>query len=382
MPISFKQKCSNHSSYPTEHLDAQAAKGKVRRYFSPAKNALLPRCFKHADDSIDSASPSVSPATSVLIPRSNSVLTDVTVQLERRSIQDVPEPERESVDMSTLQIDKKIGEGKSANVHRAELTCADGSKILCATKNIQSYSDELAHAAAYEELSIAHNLNNENVIKTYGFHGEKISIVMELAVTDIRKMLIRIGSGSLPEMDSTAIAKAILKQVINGLFYLFKKRVAHYDLHPGNCFLKEGGTIVLADFGFAGHVPKSQYSLTNPADPIRARPSLNDPQKPRLQLKNNPFLLPYKLVTLANTDLTAVDINLINRMYYFDRKEYSEAVPGKHYPVEQNTLDIDDQRAMRETFITLWDHSQKWDCLSNLELEAKLKQYMPDIFEK
>ena len=53
------------------------------------------------------------------------------------------------------------------------------------------------------------------------------------------------------EVVFSALARAMMFQIINGVNYLHQQRIAHRDIKPGNVLIDEVGLIKLIDFGIA-----------------------------------------------------------------------------------------------------------------------------------
>jgi hypothetical protein len=153
---------------------------------------------------------------------------------------------------------------------------------------------------------------------------------MELAAGDVKTITINLYEVS--DDDRIAIQRAIIKQMIDGLFYLFRKRILHNDTHLKNFFYKKGGIIVLGDFGRAVKVPKGYEKEA----------------------------AMFKCITHLEANVSSIpdeDMALINEI---------KALPEK-------SLNKSEERKLRDTFIQLWVNSQKWDCLSDEELATKVE---------
>jgi predicted unusual protein kinase regulating ubiquinone biosynthesis (AarF/ABC1/UbiB family) len=149
-------------------------------------------------------------------------------------------------------------------------------------------------------------------------------MVMELAMSDISQIIRRLKPNLT---DRNLIKKTIMKQQIDALFHLFRSRISHNDAHNGNFFYMKGGRIVLGDFGLA----KNIYN--------------------RYEFPDCRFVNAY-VVTLPKQDA-----DLMRKIL-----RASSRKPNKS-----------EQRKLRDAFIQLWANSQKWDCLSDAELAAKVE---------
>jgi serine/threonine protein kinase len=86
-------------------------------------------------------------------------------------------------------------------------------------------------------------------------------IIMELVEGDDLKTYIRKKSyGPVLKLETI---QSIVKQILDGVTYMHKKRVIHQDLKPSNVmFCKDGKTIKIIDLGISKCVPSQYMKLT------------------------------------------------------------------------------------------------------------------------
>ena len=129
-----------------------------------------------------------------------------------------------------------------------------------------------------EEVEICKIVNHKNIIKTYEiFEDEKtISFVMDLIEGgDLFEYILNSENGKLNEK----LTINILIQILETISYLHNDlNIVHRDVKPEN-FLVEindinNPIIILIDFGFATHIPKSGYMNSIFGSPIYIAPEI------------------------------------------------------------------------------------------------------------
>jgi serine/threonine protein kinase len=253
------------------------------------------------------------------------VVTDVTDCLRNMGvIEDVPEPV-EKVDMTTLKIqeDNILGRGGFGVVYGGDIVVND-VKTPCAVKVPHYYECNKEQKIEAETLA---GLNNKNVIKIFGLHEESQAIVLERAKISLFEFDCKIEK--LPEGERLPIKKAMICQIINGLFHIFRRRIIHNDLYSRNILYKEDGLVKLADFGLVTEVPNNLYKATDSHD---------------------------LFFDFENCGIPKKDMQLINKLFV-----QPNHIAGK-----------EEVRRLRNDFIELYLNSKKWDCLSPEELAEKI----------
>jgi Protein kinase domain len=256
----------------------------------------------------------------------SSVITTVTERLKELGIEDIPQPGLPDIEISEPKLIKKIGRGYYGQVWLAQME-HEGSLVDVAVKKARRAADILD---LKKETSFAAKINHPNIVKTYGYYPKVDGAVMRLAMGNIEKIDPEIND-KLPH-EKPIIRRSIIKQTIDGRFHIFRNRISHNDDHWGNFFYMKGGRVVLGDFGRAKMLP-SGYGVGD------------------APFCETDFYLG------CHSSIPIQDQELVHQIQVF-----SKSSMGKH-----------EQRKLRETYIQLWANSQKWDCLSNAELAAKIE---------
>jgi serine/threonine protein kinase len=304
-------------------------------------------------------------------------LTDITDIIGKEDDY-VPDPVPESVDMTTLRIGDEFSRGYNASIHEAKVL--EKGKVLekikwidCAVKRALEFSDNPknpmgiipveekdkaeAKSNLEHEFATQNSLRHYNIMPCYGFSEKEVAIAMPKAQASLRTVLEKIKA--LPDTRRAAIQKTILQQTVNGLMHIYRRRVAHPDLHLNN-FLYMQGRVCVADFGLASVVPKGQYSMTN-AKNFELKFYVNTFR----QLANFIYLN-----SESDIDETAIisdeNLDLIKILAYLTEEEIKCAKNNDVFPIE-------DQRHVRDTLIDLHKNFQTLEgCLSKEELAAEL----------
>jgi Protein kinase domain len=231
-----------------------------------------------------------------------------------------------------LELGKQIGDGFDADVWLSKMKI-NGRDVQVAVKKHIGCEDE----DIQKEAEIAVRANGPNVIHTYGIEAGG-GIVMEPASTDMGSIID--NPALMYSDDASDIAKACIRQMINGLHHIFTEGIAHNDAKPSNFLYKEG-VVSLADFGDATLVPKGEYRLS---DDSKSFPAF--------------FSVSLHKDHLDEGAIPEEDAAMIDKMY------------------NRDTSDEINQLELKRDFDDLNSRVQKWDCLSNQELDQRLQAFL------
>jgi Protein kinase domain len=289
-------------------------------------------------------------------------LSNITDCAEGRDLPaDVPEPVVPTMDISQFQLEKEaIGHGKYGVVLRA--TWVDGKDtVLCAAKRqfdgpkkvIKNKPSAAAIIAAKNEFEIGKNINHKNIIKSYGYDELNNIIYMELADKNLFDIF---GSADI-EIDKTSdLIKFSLKNMLEGVFHLYRKRIAHYDLHVSNFLYKKGRGVLVADFGWVGKVPRHEYAILNPNAGCADYDKVN----------------PFKDIITLMGELSSEGciekeiVDLIFEMSRFAEKEMACVMLARPFYLFE-------QREERNKFIALIKAVNKMDTISLQEYDSRMQ---------
>jgi len=156
--------------------------------------------------------------------------------------------------ISDFEVGRPLGIGKFGHVYLAR---AKKTKAIVALKVL--YKKQISEAR-YElqiarEIEIQSHLNHPNVLKMFGYFwdAKRIYLILEFASNgELFKLLKKQPSNRFDE----ATSSRYMRQMVDALQYLHKKRIIHRDIKPEN-LLDDNGTLKIADFGWSVHATSS-----------------------------------------------------------------------------------------------------------------------------
>ncbi|MCX6583641.1 MAG: serine/threonine-protein kinase [Candidatus Aminicenantes bacterium] len=144
------------------------------------------------------------------------------------------------------KIQKKIGEGATANIYYAIQSNLDREVAIKVFK--PGFEDNSVYVRRFiKEARIVSKLYHPNIVTIHdvGKSGNFHYIVMEYLEESLRDKLN--SHGRLPVKE----VLRIFKPVARALKFAHSKKVVHRDIKPGNILFRKDGTPVIADFGLA-----------------------------------------------------------------------------------------------------------------------------------
>jgi len=172
-------------------------------------------------------------------------------------------------DQEDFRIQDLLGEGSFAQVYKCIET---KSQTVFALKEFDTRHKEFDLKAVEQEISVWTDVIHENIVRLYASFttGAYMYFVLEY-----------VEGGSLfnhmmqRHKYSEKDAANILKQVLDALVYLHKKRIVHRDVKPDNILVKQVPrpgdktkqqlAVKLCDFGFAFQLPRGTDVICCPA---------------------------------------------------------------------------------------------------------------------
>ncbi|KAL3114602.1 hypothetical protein niasHT_014409 [Heterodera trifolii] len=152
----------------------------------------------------------------------------------------------------------KLGSGHYSKVYKvfdAEQTRHFAVKVTDLKKVTESFKTKFVP----RERSIWRQLDHPNTVrmhKDFRKSGYLFEVLDYSEGGDLLSYLREHGS-----LDETT-CRAWMRQVIDGVSYLHRNRIAHRDLKPENILLFEGGVLKITDYGFAKQCSDGDMSST------------------------------------------------------------------------------------------------------------------------
>ncbi|KAK7094528.1 cyclin-dependent kinase 9-like [Littorina saxatilis] len=155
----------------------------------------------------------------------------------------------------------KIGQGTFGEVFKAR--CKKTKTVVAMKKVLMDNEKEGFPITALREIKILQLLDHVNVVSlkeicssrssNYNRYKSTFYLVFEFCEHDLAGLLSNISvTFTLAEI------KQVMKQLMNGLFYIHSNKILHRDMKAANILITKQGVLKLADFGLA-----RAYSVTS-----------------------------------------------------------------------------------------------------------------------
>ena len=149
----------------------------------------------------------------------------------------------------------KIGQGTFGEVFKAR-DKQNRSKIVALKKVLMDNEKEGFPITALREIRILQLLNHENIVNLieicrskasqFNRHKSTFYLVFDFCEHDLAGLLSNFNvKFSLGEI------KSVMKQLLNGLYYIHSNKIIHRDMKAANVLITRQGGLKLADFGLA-----------------------------------------------------------------------------------------------------------------------------------
>lgn len=148
----------------------------------------------------------------------------------------------------TYTLVKKVGEGASGSVYKAEHKASGKFYALKKIKNTDFKTIE----NTMKEIKFMGSVKHPNALEFSGFYIQKQDCWLIIEFCDagsVQEILLKTGKGI-----GENIIIAIASQTFKGLEYLHKQNQVHRDIKSGNLLLTSKGEVKIADFGTAAAV--------------------------------------------------------------------------------------------------------------------------------
>jgi len=164
---------------------------------------------------------------------------------------------------------KRIGKGAFSTIYKGRHK--DTNKLY-AIKEISFENLEKIRESIKREFTLMKKLNHKNIIRLHEvfFDNDEKNIYLVIdyySKGDLSKFL---GGKALKEK----YAKKYMRQLTNGLKYLYEKQILHRDLKPQNILVTDDGDIVITDFGFARYTDNENMLNTLCGSPMYMAPEI------------------------------------------------------------------------------------------------------------
>ncbi|XP_031629913.1 cyclin-dependent kinase 9-like [Contarinia nasturtii] len=165
----------------------------------------------------------------------------------------------------------KIGHGTYGEVFKA---CNPTTNKIVALKRVLDDNKKFGFSmTTLREIRILQQINHENVVNlievcrstsSVGGYHSNFYLVFEFCEHDLAGLLsntnVRFNLGEI---------KSILKQLLNGIYFVHSCKIFHRDLKPANILVTKTGVVKLADFGLSRQFNLSdKYRQATPTNQV------------------------------------------------------------------------------------------------------------------
>jgi len=166
----------------------------------------------------------------------------------------------------TITILQEIDSGGQATVY---LGLDEKKKQKVAVKFYNIEKEELVKKVT-RQLDFLDNLNNENIVNYlyYEFQNPNdspltnLTLIMEYCDTNLEKYVNQYKQENKLKYLSLKMISDITKQLLNGLFFLHKKKIIHRDIKPRNILLNYKDKVMkICDFGISILVKNKESTM-------------------------------------------------------------------------------------------------------------------------
>lgn len=164
---------------------------------------------------------------------------------------------------------KRIGKGAFSTIYKGKHK--DTGKYY-AIKEISFENLEKIRDSIKREFTLMKNLNHKNIIKLHEvfFDNDEKNIYLVIDYFPKGDFAKFLNGKALKEK----YAKKYMRQLVEGLRYLYNKQILHRDLKPQNILVSETGNLVITDFGFARYTDNEHMLNTLCGSPMYMAPEI------------------------------------------------------------------------------------------------------------
>ena len=175
-------------------------------------------------------------------------MTDVEVRLIKKAEDRIRRDEKRGQPMRIggHEVLGKLGDGGLGTVYKAR-QISMGRIVALKVLHKQWMQDEEFKKRFLLEARLAGRMSHQNLIQVYDVGREKDTYHFSMEFVDgetVEQIIDRDGPMPVDRVLDIAI------QVVRAITYIWKYKIVHRDIKPGNIMLTRSGTAKLADFGF------------------------------------------------------------------------------------------------------------------------------------
>ena len=173
--------------------------------------------------------------------------------------------------LSDFLILNKIGEGKHGKIYKAKYLPNNlivSLKIMIIGGNEDDYQLENQIKYLKREISILKDINNTNdfhpnIIRYFGYFQENNNAYLVLEYIQGENLLDFSKRYFIMDQNlNENLIIIILKEIINGLIYLYEKKILHRNINPNNIMIDDNYNIKIVDFGISAYY-KNNNNINN-----------------------------------------------------------------------------------------------------------------------
>ena len=164
---------------------------------------------------------------------------------------------------------KRIGKGAFSTIYKAEHKY---NKKIVAIKEIPFDNLGKVKESIKTEFMIIKNMDNKNIIKLHDVFFDNINKNIYIVLDYHQKgdMSNFLNGKPLREI----YAKKYMRQLSNGLEYLFNNKILHRDLKLQNLLISDDLNLIITDFGFARYFDNDNMLYTVCGSPLYMAPEI------------------------------------------------------------------------------------------------------------
>lgn len=172
--------------------------------------------------------------------------------------------------LASYQIRKELGEGTFGKVQLA-VHIASKEKVAIKMLEKSKIVDEGDRQRISREIQILKILRHPNIVQLYEIIEDKTHLYLIMEYASGGELFDYIVSQQrVKELE----ASRFFQQLIDGIEYIYKLKIAHRDLKPENLLLDESNNIKIVDFGLSNLYKENQLLKTACGSPCYAAPEM------------------------------------------------------------------------------------------------------------